>query len=481
MARELNPADYEEVATPQAGPRVLNPDDYEEVGPKKPGYLESAARGIKQGATFGFGDEITGALEAAFTDKSYTQARDEARAADRAAREANPKTFAATEIGAGIAGSFVPGALGVNLIRGVGLGANIARGAAAGATAGAGSSEADLTKGDVGGLVKDTAIGGAIGGAVGGVLGTAAEKLIGGAPARVDKRLLGDIGHRANKGVRDRMAEMPEATRDTARAFGLDKVARDAPKLLEKSSAAKAEVGQKIGDTFDLVERTVGGVPIDNVLTALAKVEAKYVKRGALGEAKAVKKTADDLIEAFGDKAPTPDLHSFASDLGNRAFEGTAGINQSAAKRLGKDISRAVSGALKDHVKDAAKVSEEVAAAAKELPKLNQQYGALKEITTAATQRARLEPFPKTGLRSFTVKGMAEEAWGATGGKLVRPADVALAKLVKRAMAGDEAAKAAVKSLRSGAPTSLSANADEVPGLVTGIGGGLAFPSYEPY
>ena len=45
-----------------------------------PSMLESFARGAEQGLTFGFGDELNAALEAATSDKTYDQAVAESRA-----------------------------------------------------------------------------------------------------------------------------------------------------------------------------------------------------------------------------------------------------------------------------------------------------------------------------------------------------------------------------------------------------------------
>lgn len=131
--------------------------DWQKYLPQKPGYIESALRGLKQGATFGFGDEITGALESALTSKTYKQARDEARANDAAAAEANPLTYGAGEIGGGLATTLATGGAAGGALAGL-------KGAAlAGAAYGAGSSDADLTEGDVGGLARDTAIGAGVG------------------------------------------------------------------------------------------------------------------------------------------------------------------------------------------------------------------------------------------------------------------------------------------------------------------------------
>lgn len=77
-----------------------------------PGKLESFGRGAAQGATLGYADELTGALEA-LKDKVtgsdgnltdlYRQHRDESRANYEAAHEANPWTYRAGELGGGVA------------------------------------------------------------------------------------------------------------------------------------------------------------------------------------------------------------------------------------------------------------------------------------------------------------------------------------------------------------------------------------------
>lgn len=137
----------------------------------KPGYIESGVRGLAQGVSMGFADELTGLLESALSDKTYEQARDESRAAYKAAEQANPKTY----MGGHIAGAVAPilasggtGALGVGaraLATTPGL-------LAAGAAQGLGGSEANLAPvmrgefqdADFGRAAVDTGIGLGLGG-----------------------------------------------------------------------------------------------------------------------------------------------------------------------------------------------------------------------------------------------------------------------------------------------------------------------------
>lgn len=106
----------------------------------------------------------------AFLARQYRGNRDEQRAEDDAAREANPKTALASSIGGGLLVP-VPGA---GLAKGASLGARMGRGiktgAGVGATSGLGNSKADLTKGDAAEAAFDTGFGGALGGGIGALI-----------------------------------------------------------------------------------------------------------------------------------------------------------------------------------------------------------------------------------------------------------------------------------------------------------------------
>lgn len=152
---------------------------------------ESLARGAASGLSFNLADELTGALEAAGKTaigqddyknllENYKKYRDESRAGYKAAEEANPATFMAGDVGAGLATGLLTGGAGAiaNLGK-VGLkqGAKelAKQGAKQGAAYGLGASEAELTEGDVLGAAKDTAIGAGVGATMGAVLPTIAK------------------------------------------------------------------------------------------------------------------------------------------------------------------------------------------------------------------------------------------------------------------------------------------------------------------
>lgn len=168
-------------------------NDYEvETAPEEDiSKMESALRGAAQSVSYGTADELTAGAETAAktlfgSDKlselmdNYRKYRTESRADYKAAEEANPATYLAGEIGGGAAAGLLTGGAGAvaNLGRtGLVTGAKELTkiGAKQGAAAGFGSSEGDLTQGEIVDIAKDTAIGGVLGASVGAVLPTAVK------------------------------------------------------------------------------------------------------------------------------------------------------------------------------------------------------------------------------------------------------------------------------------------------------------------
>lgn len=156
---------------------------------------EAAGRAALAGPTMGFDDEIGGAV-AAFPSRdpgdrvlprravppsasqeqkmeTYQVERDRLRAAKDAAAEQHPYVYYPVEIGTGVASAMLAPASGVargaSALKAAAAGAKA--GAGYGAAAGLGGSRADLTKGEVGGALFDTAVGGAAGAVLGGAAG----------------------------------------------------------------------------------------------------------------------------------------------------------------------------------------------------------------------------------------------------------------------------------------------------------------------
>lgn len=234
--------------------------------------LTSAARGFKQGLSGNWGDEIWGGLAAGFTDKTYEQARDESRAADKAAQESHPFAFGAGEVAGGVAGAAVTPELG--LLKGGGFAVNAARGAAQGIVSGAGASDGHDAKE----VIQDAAKGGLIGAATGGVLGTVAEKVVRGAPERVDERLVQAItGGRATTAGK-KIYQNEDLVLNAARKFGLDDVLKKggAEAFDTAAEAARKDVGQQIGQAFEAADQSFLGVKTKEVASAVRATAGKY-------------------------------------------------------------------------------------------------------------------------------------------------------------------------------------------------------------
>lgn len=490
-------------AAPAGGRPSFLPTDDAPVAEEKPepGLLEAGLRGVKQGLTFGFGDEITGALESAFSSKTYRQARDEARAADKAAHDAHQVGYGIGEVLGGIAVP-IPGTGALSAVKGAGLATrfavNAAKGAGAGILSGAGNSE----KGDIAGVVQDAASSGLAGAALGGILGTAAEKYVKGAAVRDDANLVNDLGNRALKSTRDKMAGKGDAIVEAAREAGLDKLARKAPALAEASDTARKGIGERIGSFWEGIDAKGPGVPLSKLEKPIQKMADELKKNPNLkGSARALEQKLADMRESWGQVAsevettmagkvgvagkaageaivPASAVHEFATAIG---AEGFGGVSPKASKALERRVWGATNDVLKAHVRE---VAPEMSG---ELARLNRHYGALKDINAAASYRAKLESYSPTGLRQIAghgINAMALIGAAASGSVLPlaaaaalpagkaahRLATTALAKLARAAQSGGETARLAQEALSAGVPRGL------VEGFAPGIAA-LARPS----
>lgn len=202
---------FEEVA-----PESNSNDDYwnqfDEVKPEVSG-IESAFHGATQGLSFGFGDELAGAMDAAGRvvglkgigsgnimdagldpegptlswdeiKEAYIRGRDIERAKMDTAREANPTAYTTGEVGGAVASTLVAPQL--NAAKGASLLNVTGKAALSGGIAGAGLSEAD----NVGDLVKDTMTGATIGGVTGGSLSLAGRGLSKAAASKTGQNLI---------------------------------------------------------------------------------------------------------------------------------------------------------------------------------------------------------------------------------------------------------------------------------------------------
>lgn len=268
-----------------------------------PTQTESLGRGIAQGGTLGFSDELAGvggmiadrlaramtpsvgspnpetdakmrALEESETPSSldvYRKGRDEERGLNQKAMEAFPKTYLGGEIGSSV---FLPGTAIKN-----------AKGAAQlGAVQGLGLGESDLTEGDLTGSAIDTAFGGAAG-----LAGYGAGKAIGAGydyakpraklvtnailkkmgkitsniPEEFTDRYLrthGNINPRPSAEIADDIAgKFSEKSQNVAESIDLEKAAKERlARAREGVSTGERKIGEELADERFLTGNQLG-------------------------------------------------------------------------------------------------------------------------------------------------------------------------------------------------------------------------------
>lgn len=230
--------------------------------------LESGARGLAQGASLGFADEITGALESAFTDKTYQQARDESRKNYALAQAANPATYGVSEIA---------GTVGTSLIPGIGAGGTLTKavlaGAGAGGLSGLGTSTADLSKGEFGQAASDTLEGAAIGATLGGG-GYGASKALKALPRFVDD-IATSQSARAQGAERSTFKKLgPDKIKEIGR-YGLDEgivtPLASTDEMIARNEASLARGGAMMDEVYSTIDNA--GASTFNPLDEAVKID----------------------------------------------------------------------------------------------------------------------------------------------------------------------------------------------------------------
>lgn len=241
---------------------------------------ESFARGVAQGASLGFADEVSGGVEALWQKaqgnptefgKLYALYRDQSRENFKKAKDENPGSFLSGEIGGGIATAFVPG---VAAAKGAKLANIAARAAGVGAASGAGYSEGETPLE----VAKDTAIGATVGG-------------ITAAAAPYAGKALSAIGNKS---------------KDLAEKFGARAIG------VERATA------KKLGDENI---KEVGRHAIDNLISPLASTDDLIARNEAIKTASMnARKAAYDQIDKAGKSTFNP--FDVASKVEQKVLEG---------------------------------------------------------------------------------------------------------------------------------------------------------------
>lgn len=214
---------------------------------------ESLLRGAAQGASLGFADEVTGGLEAisdadlANFVENYRKHRDESRDNYKSAQEANPTTYLAGELGSAL----IP--TGVGAIGAVGKGASLAQkvysglkgGAVVGGLAGLGTSNTDVTKGEMtSDKVMDEVITPAAWGAAGGAgLSYAGNKLA--------EKFPGMINSVKNSRLGKQMGRSFELGAEGKAATGEEAAIRTAKQINDSATKIQKALFKNLDDNFN--------------------------------------------------------------------------------------------------------------------------------------------------------------------------------------------------------------------------------------
>lgn len=500
---------------PAAAGGGFDPDAYlaskAPAAPERPdrGALDAAGRGALQGATFGFFDEAASALKAlaqgsettrggpSFTERYHRNVGEE-RANLHAAQEQHPFASAAGQI---VGGAVVPlpglGAIGA----GRGVAAAAARGAGAGILSGAGASEAN----SLGGVVQDAAKGGLMGAAVGGTVGYGLERVLRGAPERVDQRTVQAItGGRATTAGKA-VYRNEDLVLETARKFKLDPNAAKPGELRDAVNTLRKEIGGQIGEAREVIDNTSLGVRGSDLRRAIGQVKAKLDSPSDEPMRKQVETYLEAVAKRWGDGArarvPLSDVYKEVTKLEKVGFAG-ADLSPAAGKVLKRDLADALDSVIEKRLAEVKQFGASIArsslakrpgfsgvadaaSAAERLPDLDRDYKGLKLILRAAEDRAAIPEANRAagGLRNIasnTLEGGALIGSFASGSPLPylaakvglplakaggQAADRALARLYQASQAGSIPAQLVQDALEAGVPRGLISRL--APGVVS--------------
>ena len=260
----------------------------------KPGVGESFATGAMQGSTLGFGDEAIAAMDATgFSDPKrgnfsipgavmdvvgqiamgenpvdkYRSTLDYVRNRMAQGHKAHPWAFNTGNVAGSLATApIIPAA--------AGWGGAAKTGAALGAIQGLGGSNADLTKGDIGGAVKDAEIGGVLGGVLG-TIGYGVGSLLGNAKDIAQTRGAKALGYTK------RLLKTPEA---------VESAKNTAQEMLDRGvitpMASPTEMADRVGDLLDSSGQSIGKY--------LKSVNGGFDTRSAIDAVNALRPTGSD-------------------------------------------------------------------------------------------------------------------------------------------------------------------------------------------
>lgn len=414
---------YEEVK-----PSKIDWDKYETVSePDKISQGESLARGMAQGGTLGFADEMSGAAEALWKKangdpttfgKLYESFRDQSRENFKKAEDANPKTYLAGEIGTGIATAFIPG---VAAAKGAKLAQVAGRAVGIGATAGAGYSKADNAL-DLG---KDIAVGGALGGAT-----AMAAPLLGKLAAKAGEKVKGSAERFAARAI--------GAERGTIKKIGQDKVQQagrhaldegiitplaSTDDMISRNEAVKKSAMNARSAAYEKIDKA--NASTFNPLEVSSKLEQKVLEgknRAHLDTQDLIKKLDPEIenILSRGDgNISMQEAQDLVSNLGKKAkFDASRSTEAN-------DLAKTVYHSVREAINDSAEKGSEKINLGKIVKESNKRFATSKDVEKLLeNKQAREQGNKLMGLTDWGLVGGSAPLAVMTGGATA-PATVA--------------------------------------------------------
>jgi len=332
---------------------------------------EAFVRGGVQGATFGFGDEISGALGGVASavkgegfKKGYESERDRIRNLNQQAAEQHPVAYGVGDFSSMLLPAKVAISGGSKVLKAAGLGA----------VSGAGLSEEK----DVAGVAKDTAIGAGTGAAFQGLSSTVSKAVDALAPESLKKK----AGEWATKALGNETSKTERLVKQKGGAadFGnevrqLGIVGGTKQEMLEKATSVAREEGAKIGKIYEQLDeiaaaRKLAAISSNKIVDRIEKEVLKPLE-GSSTKAPLADQVRSLFLDRFKETNVGYDpfskssfakgspsfrkLHEEAMDLGERAYE-IKKIDTPLSEQLQK-AQRIVRDEL---LKDAARVTENV-------------------------------------------------------------------------------------------------------------------------
>lgn len=326
-------------------------EDHSDLGferepqPIKPTKLESGLLGAAQGASFGFADELEGALRAGrdvitgpsklseFPER-YRARRDAARADYERARGENPGSFTTGEVAGGVGTAFIPGLGWANAGK-AGMLAKMAQGAKVGALQGLGTSDADVTKGDSGNAIEDTLSGAATGAGTAGLLDRIGATLKGITPSSVAKKL-SSVFLNTPEEITDTYIKNPQGVLNAPRRHEL---AGEYQGLLDKLKGEVTEGSQASRDILRNEGRVIKGNEIQDILGSEASNIAKR-SEGVMDDPS--RSAAYSWLKNLEEKYGPIDPEKISRNSGQMLEDGQRDLSTNRVKDILQTIDRSV-------------------------------------------------------------------------------------------------------------------------------------------